>query len=196
MCKIYVLVDPDTLEIRYIGQTINSVEKRLQQHIGAAKRGKKSYLYNWIRKLLNKNKAPKIITIQNNAIFNESEKYWIQQYRNLDFNLLNLTDGGEGNLGWKPPIETRHKMSRKLIGNKRMFNKKHSAETKKKMSLSHMGKPHLKGESNPMSKLSSKDVQAIKELYDSGSYTQIDLSKKFNISRAQIGRVLRKEQWI
>lgn len=39
--KIYVLCEPDG-KIRYVGRTVNSLEKRLIAHLGESRRGKKT----------------------------------------------------------------------------------------------------------------------------------------------------------
>lgn len=37
---IYVLKDPETKEIRYVGKTVSSLQKRLKQHIYDTKKSK------------------------------------------------------------------------------------------------------------------------------------------------------------
>lgn len=79
------------------------------------------------------------------------EKLLISCFKDMGYKLANLTDGGEGSIGWNPTIETRQKMSisRKNIsdelrkklsdvaqGEKNAFyGKTHSEETKKRMSI-------------------------------------------------------------
>lgn len=56
--------------------------------------------------------------------------------------LLNLTDGGEGVSGMIHSDNTKELMSQKKIGeNNNFFGKKHSEETRKRMSLAKKGKP-------------------------------------------------------
>lgn len=46
----------------------------------------------------------------------------------------NLTDGGEGTVGWKPSKETRNKMSQSRTGSRNgMYGKQHSKEAKQKI---------------------------------------------------------------
>lgn len=75
----------------------------------------------------------------------------ISCFKDMGYKLANLTDGGEGNLGWNPSLETRKKMSdsrknlseelRQKLSNasqgekNAFFGKKHSEETKKKISI-------------------------------------------------------------
>jgi group I intron endonuclease len=70
----------------------------------------------------------------------ERERYYIREWKTKSPNGYNLTDGGEGNLGWNPSPETRKNMGQSHIGNHA------SEETKKKMSNS---SPRLSGKDNP-----------------------------------------------
>lgn len=63
------------------------------------------------------------------------EMFWIRSYMSNvckypEMNGMNLTDGGEGNLGWKRPEESRLEIIRKNTGRKR------SEESRKRMSES------------------------------------------------------------
>ena len=55
--------------------------------------------------------------------------------------------------------------------------------------------PFLSGEKNPNSKLTESQVQAIRDLYKTGSYTMIQLAEKFGMSRRSISAVINKERW-
>jgi hypothetical protein len=54
---VYGLIDPRDYRLRYVGRTSQRMDKRLEQHIGAAQRGAKSPVYRWIRELLPPNRA-------------------------------------------------------------------------------------------------------------------------------------------
>ena len=51
--KIYCLKDPKTLEIRYVGKTIQTLQKRLNSHISCSfSKTRKKYRVNcWIKSL-------------------------------------------------------------------------------------------------------------------------------------------------
>lgn len=155
--KIYKLIDPITLEIRYIGKTIQKLECRLNRHISDAKRliENKSHKNNWIRSLLNNNLKPKIELIEENIDVNkwgEIEMMYINKFRGLGYDLTNNSDGGEGPHGVILSEETKSKISKANKG--RVVNesvkkylsdlhkgKKLSKETKDKISESKKGKP-------------------------------------------------------
>lgn len=90
--KIYCLKDPNTLEIRYIGVTINKLNKRLSQHWYCANsRNLQTYVYKWIRSIGEK---PIIELIEecNESNWENREIYWISHYDNL----TNHQKGGSG----------------------------------------------------------------------------------------------------
>ena len=55
--------------------------------------------------------------------------------------------------------------------------------------------PFLSGEKNPNSKLTESQVQEIRNLYKTGSFTMIQLGEKFGMSRRSISAVINKERW-
>ena len=62
----------------------------------------------------------------------DHEKVLISCFKDMGYKLANLTDGGEGSVGWNPSTETRQKMS--------ASRQNVSSETRKKMSLAAQGK--------------------------------------------------------
>lgn len=132
--KIYVLKHPDTLEVRYVGKTVRSLSRRLGNHIANAKGNKHNkHLSNWIISILNKNKRPIIELLEecDYSVWQEREQYWISQFPNL----INLTKGGDGCLGFIQDESTREKLRIAMTG------RKHSEEFKQNMSLRLKGKP-------------------------------------------------------
>jgi predicted GIY-YIG superfamily endonuclease len=110
---IYILQDPDTMDVRYVGKTTNP-KKRLYQHTNkrVQEYSRRRYLSNWLLKLLNCNKKP-IMTIidQTDNDWKQLEIYWIEQFKNWGFKLVNLTIGGDGVEGYLHTKETIYKLS-------------------------------------------------------------------------------------
>ena len=132
--KIYVLKHPDTLEIRYVGKTVRSLSRRLGNHIANAKGNKHNkHLSNWVISILNDNKRPIIELLEEceYSVWQEREKFWISQFPNL----INLTEGGDGCLGFIHDDSTKEKLRMAMIG------RKHTEEFKQAMSLRLKGKP-------------------------------------------------------
>lgn len=91
---IYILSDPITNEIRYVGKTIN-IERRLNQHVAESVKAK-NHKASWIKSLIKKGVVPKIEIID--EIKDENwewlEIYWISQFKAWGFDLVNSTTGG------------------------------------------------------------------------------------------------------
>jgi hypothetical protein len=150
---IYALCDPKTKEIRYIGKTVSQLNIRLSQHITASKKGRKNHLHCWIRSLSEK---PIIIPIETVSYEQdgETEKRIIAEYRANGYDLVNESDGGEGQKGYHHTEETKEKIRLWGIGRKmppkspetlqRMANaqrgKKHTPEHNAKIALSGIGR--------------------------------------------------------
>ena len=96
--KIYVLIDPITHKIRYIGRTKCSLNTRLNGHLSKS-RFKKTHKDCWIQSLLKKGIIPKIKIFKKIIGWNESyqyEKNLISKCLNHGFDLVNSDDRGEG----------------------------------------------------------------------------------------------------
>jgi len=99
ICYIYILIDPTTKEIRYVGQSIY-IWIRLSQHISEAKhKNLQDHKNRWIRKLLRENNKPiiKIIDICNDGEESDYlESIYIKFYKNIKkCNLTNSQCGGK-----------------------------------------------------------------------------------------------------
>lgn len=131
---IYVLKHPDTLEVRYVGKTVRSLSRRLGNHIANAKGNKHNkHLSNWILSILKENKRPiiELLEICQSNNWQEREQYWISQFPNL----INLTTGGDGCIGFIHDSKTIEKIRQSKIGTK------HSKEFKEAMSKRLKGVP-------------------------------------------------------
>lgn len=137
MSKIYLLRNPLTSEIKYIGFTDQSLKRRLILHVSHSKKNK-TYVQKWINSL----ELPPLIELIeecDNNIWQQRESYWIKYYREQGCKLCNLTDGGEGIPNLKRTQEFKDFMSKR----QKELNIKpperngilHTLETKQLMSL-------------------------------------------------------------
>lgn len=136
---IYGLIDPRDGQLRYVGKTCSSAAKRLSEHLGHARRGRQRHVYNWLRQLLAASLKPEVEvleTCESAKVLSEVEQFYIAYFRMVGCRLTNLTDGGEGTVGWIPTKETKEKIGRSHIG------KVLSAETRALMSAQRKGRPH------------------------------------------------------
>lgn len=113
--KIYVLKDPDSHQVRYVGKTVQSLIVRLGQHIYDSK-SKKNHRAYWIQKLVNGGKLPLIEEIDSCSWEDSSalETFYIAKYKAEGADLINQTEGGEGTLGKIVSTETRKKQSESM----------------------------------------------------------------------------------
>jgi len=110
--QIYGLVDPISGQLRYIGQTMRPLQKRLIDHTSES-RTTHTHKSNWIRTLLSRGLVPGIILIQevDDEIRNQAEIFWIAYFIGLGCPLTNCTEGGEGWRGYRHSEESKLKMS-------------------------------------------------------------------------------------
>ena len=134
MVKVYVLIDPRTNEIRYVGKTKNSLTKRLSQHMDDVRKGERNWRSNWIASLRRLGYRPMIELVQEipSGDWEKAESYWIGYYRSVGCKLTNGTSGGDG--GYSPTLEVRAKCGTANIGNTYRKGKTHTAETRAKLS--------------------------------------------------------------
>lgn len=98
MIKIYILKDPITGDIKYVGKTYRDENIRLSEHIHDSKR-KKGYKENWIRKLTKKGYKPiiEIIDLVKEDEWQYWEKFYINKFKNeKNIKLVNIELGGNG----------------------------------------------------------------------------------------------------
>jgi hypothetical protein len=120
---IYALVDPNTLECRYIGKSDNPWN-RFKEHL---KDKKFNYKYCWIQSLIKRGQQPNYVILEqcNISIWKEREKDWIAFGKKIGWPLTNMTDGGDGCVLYKE--------------NNGFFGRHHSEESLKKMGEVHKG---------------------------------------------------------
>jgi hypothetical protein len=109
--KIYVLRDPRTNEIRYVGKTVQSLVRRLSAHI-LRSANKRTHRDCWIAGVLMAGLTPRIEEVDvAGDDWEEKERFWIAHFRAAGFDLTNQTDGGEGTPGLEMPLHVRVQVS-------------------------------------------------------------------------------------
>ena len=130
---IYALLEPNTETIRYIGWAID-VFVRYKRHFHKSELDKVCHRTNWIKSLLTIGKKPLVQVIEKVSFYEWSnrEKYWIKYYKDLGYDLVNSTPGGDGG-GHPMTPENKEKLRLVHLGAKR------SVEARKNMSDAHKG---------------------------------------------------------
>lgn len=194
---IYGLIDPITNELRYIGQTSN-LKVRYTRHLkNAIFHNKQTYVYCWIRKLIDVYKVnPEVIIIDIVENYDYWEEFYISYYKSIGCKLTNLAIGGKSRGNFKHSKEHKQKMSNLFKGRKPWntglklsdghkekikLNSRHTHTEEAKIQI---GKKH---QSKTKVKQLDKDYNFIK-LWDNA----YQASKVLNINRESIGNVISK----
>ena len=138
---IYALCSSRDCEIRYIGQTTQTVKHRLAQHKSYARKLKSTAVHKWLVREMDQGFDVQIMVICHDAIWNITEIELIAKYKEMGCRLLNLTEGGEGTVGFsvvgrkRPDLAERNRTSKVWLG------RTHSEESKQKVRDAKLGKP-------------------------------------------------------
>lgn len=190
---IYYLKCPQKKVPRYVGQTVTP-KYRLKKHLSRNIEGKNDHFSNWLR-LMRKNNLDKeiemIIIEENESLdifswLDKREIFWIKQFREMGFDLLNYSNGGQGCKGYKHTPEAlkkisiaakrkigprslsfRSAVSNSLKGNQNRKGKKFTPEQIQKISNSLKGKvPWNKGKKIKISQEGKKkQKEGVKEFF-------------------------------
>ena len=111
---VYGLIDPRDGQLRYVGKSTSGLA-RPRQHVQPAflKRDRR-HKGNWVRSLVALGMRPEVEVLEvheSAETLAEAECFYIAYFRSLGCRLTNLTDGGEGQVGWTPTVETRAKIA-------------------------------------------------------------------------------------
>lgn len=132
--RIYTLKCPISNNIRYVGKTVESLERRLNKHVSKTQTvGIFNHKTNWVNSLLSKGVKPIIELLDEvpESDWHRIEKYWISQMRFWGFDLVNTCDGGQGPAGRVLSNETRYKISQSLMGHAVSEETRHKKRLKK-----------------------------------------------------------------
>jgi hypothetical protein len=132
---IYGLFDPLSKQLRYVGKTTATLERRWSIHGSLAKRKTPRHIYNWWRGLLACGVEPEIFEIDRippGGDWVEAEQFWIAYFRFVGCNLVNRCDGGQGTTGIIFSDQHIDRLRASHIGNRR------SPEHQRKMKEIHL----------------------------------------------------------
>ena len=236
---IYTLTDPQTDEIRYVGHSINPTQ-RLKAHVAEARRNKSTRKNRWLRELAIRELNPILLFLESVPMVDigKRERYWIERLRE-ETRLTNDTDGGDGvmkdGVSWCKgrPKTPEHRQKLAAVDKSYMKGnnwgkpgpyfkgRRHSEETRKKMSETHKKIGSVKrlpryrdlpqetrlrmsaalkaldmnGEKNPQSKLKPEQVRYVRQVTSAGSVSYRELALQLGVSKSLIGLIVGRKIW-
>ena len=196
-CTVYGLRASDEDHCRYIGQTTQSLRRRLSDHMCAALHtGTDSYVYRWIRKKVRQGHKISICVIEKDCKWNSAEIKWISYYKAKYSDMTNVVSGGEqGNLGRKLSEATKNKMrkpkSEQARKNMKGPRAKHIIDNLKRLNW---GNTYSQGSRNRHAVLDETKVKAIKvELKKGRGVT--DIAKDYGVQKSAISKIKTGRTW-
>ena len=176
--KTYIYTLSDNSGIRYVGKSDNP-EIRLTKHLKECKM-KRTRKEKWIFSLKESGGIPilEILDEIDSKEWSFFESYWISQLKSWGFNLVNGTSGGEGSDGFR--------------------GKKHSEESRNKMSERLKGKPGTprKGLITKRNVLNEDMVKEIKILLRDTNLSHSKIASMYkNVSRVAITHIHLNKRW-
>jgi GIY-YIG catalytic domain/NUMOD3 motif len=99
--------------LRYVGKT-NDPQKRLRKHLREARLNPKCHRECWLKGMQDRGLKPELCIIEEvpESEWQDAERFWIQYFRFIGCDLLNLTSGGDGCPDLAP--ESRARMAKKV----------------------------------------------------------------------------------
>lgn len=199
MIYIYGLIDPESGLIRYVGKSIRPAQ-RLQNHMN--EKPSNCHRSHWLQSLKAKGLTPELVlieSIEGEWPWQESERYWIAYGRKMGWPLTNNTEGGDGVPGLSGESKARmlatwkgrkHSEASKLKIGAATASRRHSADTKARMSKVHTGRKitWVGAIKAALSKFSPELERLVLTRLNSGERV-IDLAKEFGVHRTTISKI-------
>lgn len=192
---VYELIRPDTWKVFYVGKGSDRHQARVDAHIREAKQGKRGHKCSIIRRLLSRGLRPEENRVYENLCESDALKKEVELIAHYGLEeLSNVADGGQtaptGDNHW-----TRKHPEKVLRGESHPWAKdpELAERSKRAMQSALRADPskHARGERHGMAKLTEQQVHEIRRLYQEDKVLGKDLAVKFDITPAQISRVLR-----
>jgi len=184
---IYRLIDPETLQVRYIGKSDNPRERWLVHKSTCG--GNLTHCQRWILLLKNKGLVPVLDVIEeiSDEIWTERETFWINEYKRLGAPLTNLTHGGEGTSGRILSEEEKQNTSKRFAGIPLTEDhKKKLSEAAKRKFIETDSREKL---SRRWAKLTDDQVREVRRLAIEGVLTDRQIAQQFSIHGSSVSEI-------
>lgn len=113
--QIYSLSDPRDGSLRYVGQTVRTLSRRLQGHLSPSELSMPSHKARWLTQLARVGIRPVIAKLDeadSQDVLNAKEIWWIHYLSSNGYQLTNMAEGGDASGGVPWSEETREKIKR------------------------------------------------------------------------------------
>lgn len=179
----------------YVGITKNP-QKRWARHKSDAKTNRKQAVHCAINKYGSDKFIFRVIEdIDTLDLANQREIEWIKTLKEVGHQLYNETNGGDGVKGTQWTEDRKQRMSKLNSGSGNpMYGVQLFGSDNGNYGL-HM-KSHVKETLLKIRcKVTKEQVEEIRNLFATGNYKQTELCKLFNLSAAQISRIVNGKRW-
>jgi len=114
---IYALCDPGTINIRYVGKTVDIKSRLVNHYYGNTTKYGMNPCLKWLNELKSDNRRPDVIVLEETteSHWQERERFWIEHLISHGADLLNISSGGltgswmKTYEAWDEPPVTRSK---------------------------------------------------------------------------------------
>lgn len=206
---VYGLTDPNSGEVRYIGKSIRP-NRRHREHMEPCSLRSVTRKNGWLKSILKTGDEPGMVILSQVPVtlLDEEEMRIIGLFRDLGFDLVNGTNGGDGGAVTDPDARRRiseaHRGKtlspehRRLIGESNR-GKKMSPEARQRQSVAQQRRcdegRSARGEGIASSVLTENDVREIRRLYEVGNLTNTEIAAQFGVTKTNVGYIVKRKSW-
>jgi hypothetical protein len=130
---VYGLVDPVTLRVMYVGQTIRTVEERLADHLSKPSLLEDCPKNDWLKGLLGKGLKPSVIILEkaSNWELVDAENRWIEVFSHKTKRLTNRFPVKEANNKYSIPKTRIRKLPTTMVSERRLLQEQREKDAVK-----------------------------------------------------------------
>ncbi len=139
--------------IRYVGKTVGPLLSRLKSHKREAVKNAATHKDRWIKQQIKASNEIEIFALEVcDADWQSREQFWIREGRLKGWPLTNISDGGDGPVGYHHSIEARRKISEANRGTHKRAGKKLTPEHQEALLKSIIGREKSAAERESISR--------------------------------------------